>query len=100
MTDVKDMTLRICHVYPSLLSVAGDRGNLFSIQRRCDWRGIKTEVREVEVGEMVDFSQYDLMFLKFFCYDLIRTDHMISFVDWDGECTLHTLDNIFQSQGK
>jgi lipid II isoglutaminyl synthase (glutamine-hydrolysing) len=61
MTDVKDMTLRICHLYPQLLSVAGDRGNLFSIQRRCDWRGIKTEVREVEVGEVIDFSQYDLI---------------------------------------
>ncbi|HEY7349522.1 MAG TPA: hypothetical protein VH599_14495 [Ktedonobacterales bacterium] len=61
MADLKDMTLRICHLYPSLLSVAGDRGNLFSIQRRCDWRGIKTEVREVEVGEMSDFSQYDLI---------------------------------------
>ncbi|HEU5367685.1 MAG TPA: hypothetical protein VFU69_04445 [Ktedonobacterales bacterium] len=61
MTELKNMTLRICHLYPTLLSVAGDRGNLFSIQRRCDWRGIKTEVREVEVGEMVDFSQYDLI---------------------------------------
>ncbi len=61
MSDLKDMTLRICHLYPTLLSVAGDRGNLFAIQRRCDWRGIKTEVREVEVGEEADFSQYDLI---------------------------------------
>ena len=61
MTDVKDMTLRICHVYPSLLSVAGDRGNLYSIQRRCAWRGIKTEVREIDVDEVIDFTQYDLL---------------------------------------
>ena len=61
MTELKDMTLRICHLYPSLLSVAGDRGNVFSIQRRCEWRGIKTEVREVEVDEMADFSAYDLI---------------------------------------
>ncbi len=61
MIDLKNMTLRICHLYPTLLSVAGDRGNLFAIQRRCDWRGIKTEVREVEVGEAADFSQYDLI---------------------------------------
>ena len=61
MTELHNMTLRICHLYPSLLSVAGDRGNLFAIQRRCDWRGVKTEVRDVDVDEMVEFSQYDLI---------------------------------------
>jgi lipid II isoglutaminyl synthase (glutamine-hydrolysing) len=55
------MTLRICHLYPSLLSVAGDRGNLFAIQRRCEWRGIGTEVTEVEVGWHPDFTKYDLI---------------------------------------
>ena len=34
------MTLRICHLYPRLLSVAGDRGNLFALTQRCAWRGI------------------------------------------------------------
>jgi CobQ-like glutamine amidotransferase family enzyme len=59
--SLTDMTLRICHLYPSLLSVAGDRGNLFAIQRRCEWRGIKTEVTEVEVGRTPDFTNYDLI---------------------------------------
>ena len=38
---VKDtgMVLKICHLYPTLMSVAADRGNLFSIQKRCEWRG-------------------------------------------------------------
>ena len=34
------MVLKIGHLYPTLMSVAADRGNLFSIERRCKWRGI------------------------------------------------------------
>src|SRR5215470_10989232 len=58
---MEPMTLRICHLYPTLLSVAGDRGNLFSIQRRCEWRGLRTEVTEVGVGQSADFTRYDLI---------------------------------------
>jgi CobQ-like glutamine amidotransferase family enzyme len=55
------MTIRICHLYPTLLSVAGDRGNLFAIQRRCEWRGLGTEVVEAAVGDTPDFTRYDLI---------------------------------------
>jgi lipid II isoglutaminyl synthase (glutamine-hydrolysing) len=55
------MTIRICHLYPTLLSVAGDRGNLFAIQRRCEWRGLATEVTEAAVGDTPDFTQFDLV---------------------------------------
>lgn len=58
---MEPMTLRICHLYPTLLSVAGDRGNLFSIQRRCEWRGLRTEVTEIAQGQTTDFTQYDLI---------------------------------------
>jgi CobQ-like glutamine amidotransferase family enzyme len=54
-------TLRICHLYPSLLSVAGDRGNLMAIQRRCQWRGLQTEVTEVSLGQTPDFSAFDII---------------------------------------
>lgn len=55
------LTLRICHLYPALLNVAGDRGNLFAIQRRCEWRGLRTEVTDVTVGETPDFTAFDLI---------------------------------------
>jgi CobQ-like glutamine amidotransferase family enzyme len=61
MNDSKPLSIRIGHLYPSLLSVAGDRGNLFAIQRRCEWRGIGTEVTEIEVGDTPDFTQFDLI---------------------------------------
>src|SRR5207248_3408956 len=54
-------SIRIGHLYPSLLSVAGDRGNLFALQRRSQWRGIGTEVTEIGVDETRDFTQFDLI---------------------------------------
>jgi lipid II isoglutaminyl synthase (glutamine-hydrolysing) len=57
------MTVRICHLYPRLLSVAGDRGNLFALMQRCAWRGIGYSVTEADVGEVPDFAQHDLILL-------------------------------------
>jgi lipid II isoglutaminyl synthase (glutamine-hydrolysing) len=54
-------TVRICHLYPRLLSVAGDRGNLFALMQRCAWRGIRYSVTEADVGEVPDFAQSDLI---------------------------------------
>jgi CobQ-like glutamine amidotransferase family enzyme len=56
-------TVRICHLYPRLLSVAGDRGNLFAIMQRCAWRGIRYSVTEADVGEVPDFAESDLILL-------------------------------------
>jgi lipid II isoglutaminyl synthase (glutamine-hydrolysing) len=58
---MEPMTLRICHLYPTLLSIAGDGGNLMAIQRRCEWRGLATQVTEVAVGDTADFTRFDLI---------------------------------------
>jgi lipid II isoglutaminyl synthase (glutamine-hydrolysing) len=57
------MTVRICHLYPRLLSVAGDRGNLLALIQRCLWRGIQYSVTEADVGEVPDFAQADLILI-------------------------------------
>ncbi len=57
------MTVRICYLYPRLLSVAGDRGNLLAFIRRCSWRGIRYSVTEADVGEVPDFAQADLILI-------------------------------------
>jgi lipid II isoglutaminyl synthase (glutamine-hydrolysing) len=53
--------LRIAHLYPSLLNVAGDGGNLIAIQRRAQWRGIPVEVVAVEKAERPDFRKFDIV---------------------------------------
>ena len=63
MEHAAPLTIRICHLYPRLLSVAGDRGNLLALTRRCTWRGIGSSVAEADVGETQDFTNFDLILL-------------------------------------
>jgi CobQ-like glutamine amidotransferase family enzyme len=42
--------LTIGWLYPELMNVYGDRGNIIVLQKRCEWRGIKTKVLELNVG--------------------------------------------------
>ncbi|MEW6726970.1 MAG: glutamine amidotransferase [Bacillota bacterium] len=55
--------LTVCHLYPDLLNLYGDRGNIISFTRRCQWRGIPVRVLEVGLGEHMDFSKVDFLFL-------------------------------------
>ena len=47
---MSEKTLRICHLYPDLLNLYGDRGNILCMRRRLEWRGIDAEVTEVTVA--------------------------------------------------
>ena len=60
---MSEKTLRICHLYPDLLNLYGDRGNILCMRRRLEWRGIDAEVTEVTVGQRADFTQFDLFFI-------------------------------------
>lgn len=57
------MKLTIGHLYPDLLNLYGDRGNLRCIQERLGWRGIEAEVKFFVSGEGVDFSRLDMVLL-------------------------------------
>jgi lipid II isoglutaminyl synthase (glutamine-hydrolysing) len=57
------ITLRICHLYPDLLNLYGDRGNILTLQRRCEWRGMGCDVRSISLGQAFDAAEYDLVFL-------------------------------------
>ena len=34
------MELKICHLYPDILNLYGDRGNILCMEKRLRWRGI------------------------------------------------------------
>ena len=57
------MKITIGHFYPDLLNLYGDRGNILAIKKRCEWRGIETEVKEFSIDDEVDFSGLDIVFL-------------------------------------
>lgn len=56
-------TLKICHLYPDILNLYGDRGNIICMQKRMEWRGIDTEVTEISVGDKLNYEDYDLFFV-------------------------------------
>jgi lipid II isoglutaminyl synthase (glutamine-hydrolysing) len=56
------MDLRVCHLYPDLMSIYGDRGNVIALTQRARWRGIETEVRELREGDRLDPQWADLYF--------------------------------------
>jgi hypothetical protein len=55
--------LTLCCLYPGILSACGDRGNLAAIVRRCGWRGIATEVRELRHGDPVRPDEADIILI-------------------------------------
>ena len=57
------MKLNICHLYPDVLNLYGDRGNVTCLQQRLQWRGIECEVSNVPIGTALHAADYDLMFL-------------------------------------
>lgn len=57
------MELKICHLYPDVLNLYGDRGNVICLQRRLQWRGIGCTVTELPIGETADFTDFDLFFV-------------------------------------
>ncbi len=57
------MELNICHLYPDVLNLYGDRGNVTCMERRLRWRGIDVTTTGVSVGEKLDASEFDLFFI-------------------------------------
>ena len=58
-----DMELKICHLYPDVLNLYGDRGNIQCLQRRLAWRGIDCQVDFMGIGDYKSLSGYDLFFI-------------------------------------
>lgn len=59
--DVKPLT--IVHLFSELLNLYGDGGNVIALTRRLQWRGLPVEVREIGMGDAMDFSQADIVFI-------------------------------------
>jgi lipid II isoglutaminyl synthase (glutamine-hydrolysing) len=60
---VPEHTLRVCALYPDLMNIYADRGNLLMLERRCAWRGIGFELAGVGLGDEVDPDEHDLFYL-------------------------------------
>lgn len=57
------MKIRIGHLYPDLLNLYGDRGNIQCMKKRLEWRGIEAEVQEFQITDTIDFGKLDIVLL-------------------------------------
>jgi len=62
MTEEK-FGLTIAHLYPKLLNIYGDMGNITALKKRCEWRGIDCYVKEINTGDDIDIENIDIYFI-------------------------------------
>ena len=55
--------VRVCALYPDLMNIYADRGNLLMLERRCSWRQIGFELDASSLGDALDGNAYDLYYL-------------------------------------
>jgi lipid II isoglutaminyl synthase (glutamine-hydrolysing) len=60
---VPERLLRVCALYPELMNIYADRGNLIMLGRRCQWRGIGFEVSSAGLGDPLDPEGADLYYI-------------------------------------
>ena len=56
------MELNICHLYPDLLNVYGDVGNILILKHRAEERGIKVNIINVSLNDEFNADDYDIVF--------------------------------------
>jgi CobQ-like glutamine amidotransferase family enzyme len=55
--------LRVAHLYPKLMNIYGDRGNILCLKRRCEERKLDFDLEELSVGDKLKADRYDLIFI-------------------------------------
>jgi lipid II isoglutaminyl synthase (glutamine-hydrolysing) len=63
VTVRRQRQLRVCALYPDLMNIYADRGNLLVLARRCSWRQIGFELGSSGLGEPLDPDAHDLFYL-------------------------------------
>ena len=85
--------LTVVHLYPDLMNLYGDSGNVGILEKRMRWHGLKPEVRHVTHGQPLDLADADIVFLgggpdreqRIASADLLRQARALrDFVEDDG----------------
>jgi len=72
--------LEVCALYPDLMNIYADRGNLLLLEYRCRWRGLGFTLQSSGLGEALDPDSADIYYIgggqdrdqKLCAYDLIE----------------------------
>ena len=57
------LALRVCALYPELMNIYADRGNIAVLRARCEWRGLGFELAASGMGETLYPGAHDLFYM-------------------------------------
>ena len=57
------LTLELAYLYPKLLNIYGDRGNILTLLFRCHKREIDVSITSIELGQKLDIERFDIYFI-------------------------------------
>ena len=55
--------LRVGALYPDLMNIYADRGNISVLRARCTWRGLDFQLSASSLGEALDPDAHDLLYM-------------------------------------
>ena len=58
-----EFTINIAHLYPDLMNIYGDYGNICALYNRLKWRDINVNIDKITKGDKIDFKKYDIYFI-------------------------------------
>ncbi len=61
MSTMREFNL--AHLYPDLMDLYGDKGNLIVLKKRLEWYGHKANIININLGETWDLDKYDILFM-------------------------------------
>jgi hypothetical protein len=59
--EKQNLKISIAHLYPKLLNLYGDMGNIITLIKRCQWRGISVDFEEINIGDKI--KEHDFYFI-------------------------------------
>ena len=57
------MKITIAHLYPDMLNLYGDSGNIVTLKHRLEARGIEAEIKTYALEDEIDFESTDIVFI-------------------------------------
>jgi lipid II isoglutaminyl synthase (glutamine-hydrolysing) len=56
-------TLRLCALYPELMNIYADRGNIAVLRARCEWRGLGFDLGAASLDDPLDADRHDFFYM-------------------------------------
>ena len=57
------MEITIANLYPDLLNLYGDKGNIITLKKRLEARKITSKIIEYSIDDKIDFSGADIIYI-------------------------------------